>query len=161
MAWTKVPEEHHPLFMAALPRDPRISTVRMFGALAAMVNGRMFGGLFARSALVKLSEADQQEALALDGSAPFDPMGNGRVMTSTILLAEEVMDDPQVLRDWLRRAFEYALTLPKKEPKAARSKPAAARSQPGAARPKAKPAVARPKAKPGAARPKSASKRSR
>ena len=148
MAWTKIPESHHPLYMAALPKDPRISTLRMFGGLASMVNGHMFSGLFARSALVKLSAADQQEAMALDGSAPFDPMGNGRVMTNTILLADEVMDDPQVLRDWLRRSFEHALTLPPKAPKAAKSKPAAAKSKPAAA--KAKPATA--KAKPAAAK---------
>ncbi len=60
MVWIKVPEGHHPLFMAALPKDPRVTTVRMFGGIAAMANGNMFSGLFARSALVKLSEADQQ-----------------------------------------------------------------------------------------------------
>jgi TfoX/Sxy family transcriptional regulator of competence genes len=162
MAWTKIPEAHHPLFMAALPKDPRISTLRMFGGLAGMVNGHMFSGLFSRSALVKLSAADQQEALALDGSAPFDPMGNGRIMKDTILLADEVMDDPQVLRDWLRRSFDHALTLPKKAPAAAKAKPlaakpAAAKAKPAAA--KAKPVAA--KAKPLAAKAKPSTKRSR
>jgi len=37
----------------------------------------MFGGLFAHSAIVKLSPADQETALALDGAQFFDPMGNG------------------------------------------------------------------------------------
>jgi TfoX/Sxy family transcriptional regulator of competence genes len=177
MAWTKIPEAHHPLFMAALPKDPRISTLRMFGGLAGMVNGHMFSGLFSRSALVKLSAADQQEALALDGSAPFDPMGNGRIMKDTILLADEVMDDPQVLRDWLRRSFDHALTRPKKAPaaaKAAKAKPAVAKAKPAAAKAlaakpaaaKAKPAVAKAKpvaakAKPLAAKAKPSTKRSR
>lgn len=125
MAWVKIPPEHHPLFMAALPKDPRVTTMRMFGGLAGMVNGQMFSGLFARSALVKLSAADQQEALALDGSAPFDPMGNGRIMKDTILLAEEVMDDPQALRDWLRRSLDFALTLPARARPAPKAKPAA------------------------------------
>lgn len=127
MAWTKIPAAHHPLFLEALPKDPRISTMRMFGGIVAMVNGHMASGLFARSVIVKLSPADRAEALALDGSAPFDPMGHGRVVSDTILLAEEVMDEPPVLRDWLRRSFEHALTLPRKAPKsAARSKPAKA-----------------------------------
>jgi TfoX/Sxy family transcriptional regulator of competence genes len=155
MAWTKIPAEHHALFLAALPKDPRISTVKMFGGLAGMVNGQMFSGLFARSVLVKLSAADQQEALALDGSAPFDPMGNGRAMKDTVLLAEEVMDDPQVLRDWLRRSFELALTLPPKPAKAATTpaaKAAAAKAsaakQPAAKQPAAKqPAAKQPAAK--------------
>jgi len=149
MAWTKIPAEHHAVFMDALPKDPRISTVKMFGGLAGMVNGKMFSGLFARSALVKLSAADQQEALALDGSAPFDPMGNGRVMKDTVLLAEEVMDDPQALRDWLRRSFELALTLPKKAAKAAKAekRPAAKRPSAKAAKPAKAPAAKRPSAK--------------
>ena len=58
MAWVKIPAENHPLFHAALPKDPRISTIQMFGGVASLVNGNMFGGLFARSALVKLGEAD-------------------------------------------------------------------------------------------------------
>ena len=151
MAWTKIPAENHPLFVDALPKDPRISTLKMFGGLAGMVNGQMFSGLFARSAVVKLSLADQQEALALDGSAPFDPMGNGRIMKDTILLAEEAMDDPQVLRDWLRRSFEFALTLPKKAKKSAGAakKPAGAVKKPAAKQPAAKkPAAKKPAAKP-------------
>jgi len=149
MAWIKIPADNHPLFLDALPKDPRISTRKMFGGLAGMVNGNMFSGLFARSAVVKLSQADQQEALALDGSTVFDPMGNGRVMKDTILLAEEVMDDPAVLRDWLRRSFELALTLPKKAAKPAAAKPAAAKpaaTKPAAAKPAAtkKPAVTKP-----------------
>lgn len=152
MAWVKIPAENHPLFLDALPRDPRISTLRMFGGIAAKVNGMMFSGLFARSVLARLSPADQREAMKLDGSAPFDPMGNGRVMADTLLLAEEVMDDPQVLRDWLRRSFAFALTLPSKtstktrprslrKPKlapAARAKPAAKAKPAANAKPAAK-----------------------
>lgn len=141
MAWTKIPAEHHPLFLAALPKDPRISTKRMFGAIVAMVNGHMASGLFARSVLVRLSPADQAEALALDGSGPFDPMGNGRAMRDTLLLAEEVMEEPQVLRDWLRRSFEHTLTLPRKAPKAATAKAKPAKAA------KAKPATKKPATK--------------
>jgi TfoX/Sxy family transcriptional regulator of competence genes len=153
MAWTKIPAEHHALFMAALPKDPRISTVKMFGGLAGMVNGQMFSGLFARSALVKLSAADQQEALALDGSTLFDPMGNGRVMKGTVLLAEEVMGDPQVLRDWLRRSFELALTLPPKPAKAAKAAAAKAPAAKAAKPPAAKPPAAKAAKPPAAKRP--------
>ena len=40
------PPEHHPLFVAALPKDPRVETMKMFGGLAAKVNGHIFAGLF-------------------------------------------------------------------------------------------------------------------
>jgi len=115
MAWVKIPKENHPLFRDCLPRDPRVSTVNMFGGVAAKVNGQMFAGLFARSALVKISEADQQTALAMDGAAMFDPMGNGRIMRDTVLLPESVMAEPDALRGWLRKALDYTASLPSKK----------------------------------------------
>ena len=126
MAWVKVPVENHPLFLAALPKDKRITTMQMFGGIAAMVNGNLFCGLFGRSIIVKLSDADRPEALALDGTAPFDPMGNGRASKDTLQMAESVMDDPAELRDWLRRAYAHAATLPPKAPKTPK-KPAVAK----------------------------------
>jgi len=120
MAWINVPAENHPLFHAALPKDPRISTIQMFGSVAALVNGNMFGGLFARSAIAKLGPTDYPEAMALDGSEPFDPMGTGRIMSNTVLLPETILDEPGELRDWMRKAFDYAVTLPPKKKKAAK-----------------------------------------
>ena len=111
------------MFLAALPKDPRIVTLAMFGGIAGLVKGNMFGGLFGRSAIAKLDEPDYAEAMKLDGSEPFDPMGRGHVMSNTVLLAESVMDDPTELRDWMRKAFTYALTLPAKKKKAAKAKP--------------------------------------
>jgi len=125
MPWIKIPKESHPILIAALPKDSRVRTLNMFGGTAALVNGNMFGGTFARSAIVKLSEADQQEALALDGAESFDPMGNGRVMTNTVLLPESIMDEPAELKSWLARAFAYAATLPPKRKTSAAKKSSA------------------------------------
>jgi len=152
MAWIKIPKENHPILLAALPKDPRVRTLQMFGALAATVNGNLFGGLFARSVMVKLSPEDQTEALALDGTGSFDPMGNGRAMSNALLLPESVMDEPGELKSWLARAFEYTATLPPKKKSA--KKPAA--KKPAAKKPAAKkPAAKKPAAK------KSASKKLR
>ncbi len=138
MAWVKVPPDNHPLFHAALPRDRRVSTVRLFGSIAGLVNGNMFCGLFARSALVKLGDADHAEAMKLDGSEPFDPMQTGRVMSNTVLLPETIMDEPGELRDWFRRAFDYAVTLPPKKKKPAPKKKTVTRSTAKAKKPAAK-----------------------
>ena len=46
MAWVKVPPEHHPVFHAALPNDPRVEAKPLFGGIAAKVNGHVFAGLF-------------------------------------------------------------------------------------------------------------------
>jgi TfoX/Sxy family transcriptional regulator of competence genes len=116
MAWIKVPPEHHPLFHAALPKDPRVETLKMFGGVAAKVNGHIFAGLFGRSTMLWLSEAERAEALELEGAAPFDPMGDGRA-SNKIMLPEEMMDDADELRRWIARAFEFAASQPPKAKK--------------------------------------------
>jgi len=141
MAWVKIPKENHPLFLDCLPRVPRVSTVKMFGGVAAKVNGQMFSVLFARSAIVKLSDADQRAALALDGAELFDPMGNGRVMHDTVLLPESVMDELDQLRGWLRKALDHTSTLQTKRAKG--KPPAKAPARKAAAKPAKSPARTR------------------
>ncbi|MDB4937988.1 MAG: hypothetical protein JWP87_4960 [Labilithrix sp.] len=114
MAWIKVPAEHHPIFRAALPKDPRVDTLPMFGGLAAKVNGNIFAGLFGRSAMIWLPEDERAEALALEGASPFDPMGDGRARSDKVMLPEAMMEEPDELRRWLARAFKAAAKLPLK-----------------------------------------------
>jgi len=123
MAWTKIPPENIPLFREALPPDRRIQTLQMFGGLAAKVNGNFFGGAFGRSVMLLLSEADRAEALALEGAAPFDPMGNGAKRSDKVQMPEAIMDEPDELRAWVKRSFDYAATLPKKAAKKPKAKP--------------------------------------
>ncbi len=135
MAWTKIPPEHHPLFLAALPDDPRVETMKLFGGIAAQVNGNTFAGLFGRSTMIWLPEAERGEALALEGAAYFDPMGNGR-RTDKVMLPELMMDEADELRSWIARAFEAAAALPPKVKKARARKPAASRNKPARKRAK-------------------------
>src|SRR5437763_1753798 len=130
MAWVKVPPENHPIFHAALPKDPRLETLQMFGGVAAKVNGHFFAGLFGRSTMVWLPEDVRAEALALDGASLFDPMGNGRVRSDKIMLPEAIMDEPAELKRWLKRAFDAAATLPKKAAKTAPKKAAPKKAAP-------------------------------
>jgi hypothetical protein len=121
MAWVKVPPENHPIFHAALPKDSRVETLQMFGGVAAKVNGHIFAGLFGRSTMVWLAEPDRSAALALEGAALFDPMGNGRVRSEKVMLPESVMHDPAALHQWIARAFNAVAMLPKKAAKKAAS----------------------------------------
>ena len=114
MAWVKVPAQNHPIFHAALPKDPRVETLKMFGGVAAKVNGHIFAGLFGRSTMVWLPDADRAAALALDGAAPFDPMGDGRARSDKVMLPESMMEEPPELRRWVARAFKAAAALPEK-----------------------------------------------
>jgi TfoX/Sxy family transcriptional regulator of competence genes len=130
MAWVKVPPENHPLFQAALPKDERVETMKMFGGVAAKVNGHIFAGLFGRSTMLSLPEPDRAAALALDGAAPFDPMGDGRVRSEKVMLPEQMMRDPRALRSWIARAFKAAAKLPAKpDKKKTAAKPAPARKK--------------------------------
>jgi len=114
MPWIKVPPEHHPIFHAALPKDPRVEIMKMFGGVAAKTNGYVFAGLFGRSTMVLLPEPDRAAALALEGAAPFDPMGNGRVRSQKVMLPESMMENPAELRHWIARAFKSAAASPAK-----------------------------------------------
>jgi len=128
MPWVKVPAENHAPFVAALPADPRIEIAKMFGGLAAKVNGNIFAGLFGLSAMLLLDDAEKKKALALPGASMFDPMGDGRMRSDKVMLPPAMMKDPKALSQWLGKAFRFALTLPPKEAKpkksAAAKKPA-------------------------------------
>jgi TfoX/Sxy family transcriptional regulator of competence genes len=128
MAWVKVPPENHPIFHAALPKDPRVQTAPMFGGVVAKVNGHIFAGLFGRSVMIWLPEAERAAALSLEGAAPFDPMGDGRARSEKIMLPESLMADPPELRRWIARAFKGTLALPPKAAKPPRPRKAAKRS---------------------------------
>jgi TfoX/Sxy family transcriptional regulator of competence genes len=132
MAWVKVPKENHPIFRAALPSDPSIETLQMFGGIAATVNGNIFAGLFGRSTMLYLREPDRAEALALEGASLFDPMGDGRVRSDKVMLPESVMGDPAELRGWIARAFKAAALMPKKVKKKKKTASAAAKRTPPA-----------------------------
>jgi len=125
MAWIKVPPEHHAIFAAVLPKDPRVETMKLFGGVGAKVNGNFFAGLFGRSIMVGLPADERARALALPGFAPFDPMGDGRARSGKVMLPEAMMRDEAALRAWLARAFEAAARLP---PKRAKPKARAAKT---------------------------------
>jgi hypothetical protein len=112
------------VFHAALPKDPRVETLKMFGGVAAKVNGNIFAGLFGRSTMVWLPEPDRAEALALVGAAPFDPMGDGRARSDKVMLPERMMRKPAELRAWIARAFTGASMLPKKAKRSRTKRPA-------------------------------------
>jgi TfoX/Sxy family transcriptional regulator of competence genes len=122
MPWVKVPPENHPIFLAALPKDPRVETLKMFGGVAAKVNGHLFAGLFGRSTMVWLPEAERAEALSLKGATRFDPMGDGRARSDKVMLPESMMKDPPELRRWISRAFKGAAALPPKSATKARTR---------------------------------------
>ncbi len=121
MPLAKVPEAHHAIFEAALPREPRIETLKMFGGVVAKVNGNVFAGLFGESVMIWLPEAEREKVLALPGAVPFDPMGDGRARSDKVMLPAGIMKQPTELKGWLAQAFAAASGLGPKTKKAAPS----------------------------------------
>ncbi|MDX6245608.1 MAG: hypothetical protein QOE76_3331 [Frankiales bacterium] len=81
----------------------------VFGSPTCLVGGNMFFGVHPTGLFVKLPAEAAEELLAEGGSA-FMPMP-GRPMGGFWTLPEGDVTD------WVRRSYEYALTLPAKKPR--------------------------------------------
>ena len=107
----KASDEDKALFRSLVPDDERVTIRPMFGSLAAFVNGQMSMGLHADTLMVRLAEADREQARAT-GSAVFEPMP-GRPMRAYVTVPDWRADQARV--DALAaKALEYALSLPPK-----------------------------------------------
>jgi hypothetical protein len=97
---------------------PEADRKLVFGSPTCLVGGNMFFGVHATGLFVKLPAADAQALLGVGGT-PFEPMP-GRAMGGFFVLPAALPDPEQ----WVRRSYDYALTLP---PKKAGAKKAGAR----------------------------------
>ena len=120
MKLQKSPPELERLFDAAFPDDPRAERRKMFGFAAGFVNGNMFGGLYEDQMVLRLGDSDRQTLTAERGAAPFEPMG--RPMRGYVTVPADLLADPEQVRRWLQRAFDYAAALPPKQKKASAAK---------------------------------------
>ncbi len=125
MKMDKSPPELEKIFEEAFPDDPRAERRKMFGFPSGVVNGNMFGGLFEQYVIVRLGEADLHMIVNDYGAEPFEPMG--RPMKGYVTVPSAIVGEPERLREWVQRAFEFAAALPAKEKKAPKAKKAAAR----------------------------------
>lgn len=88
---------------------PEVDRKLVFGCPSCLVGGNMFFGVHPVGLFVKLPPDAGAELLA-DGGVPFEPMP-GRAMGGFFVLPS---GDGA---DWVRRSYDYALTLPPKKPK--------------------------------------------
>jgi TfoX/Sxy family transcriptional regulator of competence genes len=109
------PPELVELWASVLPTGPDTAARKMFGYPSVFVNGNLACGLHQDRLLVRLGDADRDEALALPGAERFEPMA-GRVMKNYVLLPPALHGDVPALESWLERAAEHARSLPPKEP---------------------------------------------
>lgn len=84
---------------------------KMFGGLTFMVGGNMTVGIYGDGLLARVGDA--ASALAEPGVRQFEMMP-GRPARDFVVIGPEVLDD-EALSRWIRRARDYAATLPPKK----------------------------------------------
>lgn len=99
-------------FGRILDRFPEAERRKMFGYPAAFVGGNLATGLFADTWMIRLPEAGLAEVKAIGGT-DFSPMA-GRPMRGYVVLPAAVVADDAAIEGWVRRALEFAATLPTK-----------------------------------------------
>jgi TfoX/Sxy family transcriptional regulator of competence genes len=130
MAWKKASPEMSDLLAEAVAPFPA-EMRRMFGFPAYFANGNMFTGVFEDTIILRLSDQDRAELVAVyDEAAPFEPMA-GRPMREYVVLPEGLLSDAAAFHDWLERSFSWASGLPPKETKAAKAKRSEPERPPG------------------------------
>lgn len=113
--WRPSPPELVELFDrlgSALP--PQAERRKMFGYPCAFTNDQLFFGLHQETMLVRLSESDRAEFLAIEGARIFEPMP-GRRMKEYVVIPPPMLTDEEALRAWTMRAFTYARSLGPKQ----------------------------------------------
>ena len=83
----------------------------MFGYPCAFVNGHMFAGLHQENLIVRLDERGRGALLAVPGAETFEPLP-GRVMREYIVVPPRIVGNDVALREWIERAFAFAISLP-------------------------------------------------
>jgi hypothetical protein len=96
---------------ALLPAMLPLSEKKMFGGRCFMLAGNMLVcPMKDGSLLVRVGKAGYDEALTLPGAAPMS-MGT-RTMSGFVEVSGDVLEDDDVLRDWIGRARTFVDTLP-------------------------------------------------
>jgi TfoX/Sxy family transcriptional regulator of competence genes len=103
-------------FNGAIGRVKGVERKTMFGYPAVFVNGNMLACVFQDRIMIRLSEHDRADALAIDGAKPFEP-SPGRAMREYVDFPRSVVGDTSLFAEWMRRGADYAGSLPRKQKK--------------------------------------------
>ena len=88
----------------------------MFGYPSVFVRGNMLACVFQDRIMVRLSEADREAAMSIDGARPFEP-SPGRAMREYIDFPRRIIDNSAALGEWIDRGASYVRSLPPKKKK--------------------------------------------
>lgn len=88
---------------------------KMFGGIAFMVNDHMCVGVMKEGLLVRLGEDEADAALKNRGVRRMEM--RGKEMKNFLVVNPQVVEKEKDLRSWIKKAHDFVLTLPPKEPK--------------------------------------------
>lgn len=128
--WRKAPETLIKRFNSLLPQHPDAEPRLMFGYAACFVKGNFWMGLHQDDVVVRLPDGLEKRFDALNGAAPFDPMG-GRPMKAWFVVPKAVVASDDALGRLMQATFAAVQKLPGKvkAPKAAKAKAAKAKAK--------------------------------
>ncbi len=96
-----------------LARRRNIEEKRMFGGIAFLLNSNMLVGVWKDALIVRLGEAEGEEALKEPHVKEFNI--TGRPMKNWVLVAPEGLKNDEQLNGWIQRAVQFVGKLPAKE----------------------------------------------
>jgi len=91
---------------------PGLQEKKMFGGIGFIVRGNMACGVVGEDLVVRLDPQDNDAALALPYTKPFDTYG--RKMAGWVLVSPQGIERDADLESWVLRGVDYAGTLPDK-----------------------------------------------
>jgi TfoX/Sxy family transcriptional regulator of competence genes len=97
---------------AELAERDGVTEKQLFGGVAFFVGGNMACGVHGRELIVRLDPEAAEAALAEPNTRVFDV--TGRTMRGWLLVQPKGLAAPELLARWVRRAVEFAATLPPK-----------------------------------------------
>jgi TfoX/Sxy family transcriptional regulator of competence genes len=103
---------------AALGRQQGLSERKMFGGLAFLHNGNMCCGVVKDQLMLRLGEQGAAEALARPHTRPMD--FTGKAIKTMVYVEPAGIAADRDLRAWVRRAVDFAASLPAKVPQGRR-----------------------------------------
>ena len=117
MKWKKPSAQLIETFDRLLPQAKGVERRKMFGYPTGFVNGNWFMGCYGEDDIVlRLSQEDRQQFLALDGARPFEPMP-GRIMREFVVVPPWPPEDTEQMQQWVKRSLEHASGLTPKAKK--------------------------------------------
>ena len=97
---------------AVVNDHPDVSSKKMFGGIAFMLNGNMCCGVVGDDLMVRVGADAYEDALSMRGARPMD--FTGRPMKGMVYVDGDRLTSSDELASWIERGVDFAASLPAK-----------------------------------------------